>query len=256
MRSRDIFRRAIRLYREHWRVFFGIGLAAIPIGIVMNLFQRLVIKYDPMKYLVTWLDDTAGARLSTVLAVGGVQQLAMILIISPAVVQAVADINAGRKPGIIRSYRLAASRIAAIVVALLIMAVLIAIPLLTIIGVPIAIWLLVRWQFFTQVLIFDRDASGPEALQESARLVRNRWWKTLFAVFLFDLLATVPGVLVGFGLLTLGRTAVGFANSISSLLYALLIPLSVIAVTVMYLDRRRDSAPPSPAAEPGVTAGL
>ncbi len=242
-RAHPLLMRAIALYRAHWRVFFGIGLAAIPIGIIANLFQRLVIKYDPMQYIVSWLDDTAGARLTTVLAIGGVQQLAMILIISPAVVQAVADIQAGRKPGIIRSYRLAATRILAIVAALLIMGVLIVIPLLSIIGVPIAIWLLVRWQFFTQVLIFDRDATGPEALRESAQLVRNRWWKTLFAVFLFDLLATAPGVLVGFGLLTLGRTAVGFANSISSLLYALLIPLSVIAITVMYLDRKRSQTP-------------
>jgi hypothetical protein len=240
LRSREIFGRAIALYRHHWRVFFGIGLAAIPIGVVMNLIQRLVIKYDPMKYLVTWFDDTAGARLSTVLAVGGVQQLAMLLIISPAVVQAVADINAGLEPGVIRSYRLAASRILAIAVALLIMLVLITIPILTVIGIPIAVWLLVRWQFYTQVIIFDRDATGPEALQESTRLVRNRWWKTLFAVFLFDLLATIPGVIVGFGLLTLGRTAVSFANSVSSILYALLIPLSAIAVTVMFLDRRRE----------------
>lgn len=239
-RSRHFLRRAVALYRANWRVFIGIGLVAIPIGVVMNLFQRLVIEYDPMKYIVTWLDDSAGARLSTVLAVGGIQQLAMILIISPAVVQAVADINAGRQPGVVRSYKLAATRIVAIVAALVIIGILITIPLLTVIGIPIAIWLLVRWQFYTQVLIFDRDASGPQALQESARLVRNRWWKTLFAVFLFDLLATAPGVLVGFGLLTLGRTAVSFANSVSSLLYALLIPLSVIAITVMYLERRQD----------------
>ena len=46
--------------------------------------------------------------------------------------------------------------------------------------------------------------------------------------------------LVGFGLLTLGRTAVGFANGVSSVFYALLMPLSIIALTVMYLDWRND----------------
>jgi hypothetical protein len=82
-------------------------------------------------------------------------------------------------------------------------------------------------------------------------LVKGRWWKTLFAVVIFDLLATVPGIVVGFGLLTLGRTAVGFANGISSLLYSLTIPLAVIAVTLMFLERRDDPAPepiPEPAA--------
>jgi hypothetical protein len=56
--------------------------------------------------------------------------------------------------------------------------------------------------------------------------------------------------LVGFGLLTVGRVAVGFANAASSVLYALLIPLSVIALTVMFLDRRGD-----PIVVPGVEGG-
>lgn len=108
------------------------------------------------------------------------------------------------------------------------------------IGIPIALWLIVRWQFFVRALIFDKTCSGLQALEYSARLVRRLWWKTLFAVFIFDLLATVPGILVGFGLMTLGRTAVSFANTASSVLYALTIPLSVIAVTIMFLDRRGD----------------
>jgi hypothetical protein len=86
--------------------------------------------------------------------------------------------------------------------------------------------------------------------------VKGRWWKTLFAVIIFDLLAVIPGFLVGFGLLTLGRTAVGFANATSSLLYALTIPIAVIAVTLMYLDRRGEplpaaAAPAAPAQEMG-----
>lgn len=239
-RSRDVFRRAIRLYGSEWRLFVGIGLVAVPIGIVMNLVQRLVIRFDPLAYVIDWLDDTAGARLTTVLAIGGVQQLAMLLIVSPAVIQAVADIEAGQKPGVVRSYRLALERVGAIVAAVAIMIVLIALPLLIVIGLPVAIWLLVRWQFYNQVIIFDRNAGGVDALRESGRLVKNRWWKTLFALAIFDIIAVLPGILVGFGLLTLGRTAVGFANGISSLLYALLIPLSVVAVTLLYLDRRAE----------------
>ena len=38
-RSRDIFRRAIALYRRNWRVFAGIGLVAVPIGVAFNLVQ-------------------------------------------------------------------------------------------------------------------------------------------------------------------------------------------------------------------------
>ena len=63
------------------------------------------------------------------------------------------------------------------------------------------------------------------------------------AVFMFDLMAILPGILVGFGLLTLGRAAVGLANGVSSFFYALIIPLAVIAVTLLYIDRTKGLEP-------------
>jgi hypothetical protein len=236
-RSFPYFRRAFRLYRDNLRLFVGIGLIALPIGIVFNTVQAFLIERQPLEFVVQWLNDTAGARLTAVTAVGGVQQLAMLLLIAPAVVQAVTDLHRGRAPDIVNSYARSWSRVPAIAGGFLIMLVLAGLPLLFVIGLPITIWLVVRWHFFLQVLVFDRDTRSPEALRRSARLVEGRWWRTLFAVLIFDLLATIPGIVVGFGLLTLGGTAVGFANSVSSILYALAIPISVIAITLLYLDR-------------------
>jgi hypothetical protein len=249
-RSRRLFLDATRLYRRHWKLFVGIGLVAIPIGIVFNLIQAVLIGRWPLEYLVEWLDNTAGARLTAVAAIGGVQQLAMLLIIAPAVIQAVLDLQRGRPAGIVRSYRMASERALPIGIAFLIVFVLAGIPALILIGLPIAIWLIVRWQFFAHALVYDPDRTSTDALRESASLVSGRWWRTLGAVFIFDLLATVPGIVVGFGLLTLGGNDVGFANAVSSVLYALTIPLSVIAVTLMYLSRKQES----PAAEAPVDA--
>ncbi len=243
-RSRTLFRRAVRLYREHWKVFAGIGLVAIPIGVAFNLLQAFLITRNPLEYVVEWFDNTAGARLTAVAAIGGVQQLAMLLVISPAVIQAVLDIHRGQSPGVVRSYRLAAQRSLAIAAAFAIVLILAGVPALVVFGLPIAIWLIVRWQFFVQSLVYDTDRSSTGALRESASLVQGRWWRTFGTVFLFDLLATIPGILVGFVLLTLGGAAVGLANGVSSLLYALAIPLAVIAITIMYLDRKQESPPP------------
>jgi hypothetical protein len=229
------------LYRDNWQVFVGIGLIAIPIGIIFNVIQAFLIDRQPLRFVVEWFDDTAGARLTAVTLVGGVQQLAMLLFIAPAVIQAVADLHRDQSPDILRSYRLALGRTPAIAGAFVLFLILAGAPLLIAIGFPITLWLVVRWHFFAQVLVFDRTTSGADALRSSAALVKNQWWKTLFAVLVFDLLATIPGIVVGFGLLTLGGTAVGFANGISSVLYALTIPLSVIAVTLLYLARLTDS---------------
>lgn len=250
-RSRHLLHQAIRLYGANWKTFVGIGLVAIPIGIGFNVAQLVLIRLYPLRYLVEWLDDTAGARLSAVMAIGGFQQIAMLLIIGPAVIQAVADITDGRPVSVASSYRLAAERALPIAGASLIVLVLAGLPLLLVVGIPVAVWLVVRWQFFPQVLVFDRNRTSSDAIRESAALVNGRWWNTLFSVLIFDLIATVPGIIVGFGLLTLGGTAVGFANGVSSVLYALTIPLAIIAVTLMYLDRRVDSAPSEAAKDEG-----
>ncbi|MCC6704502.1 MAG: hypothetical protein IT334_06470 [Thermomicrobiales bacterium] len=238
-KARPYFRRARKVYAEHWRVFVGIGVLAIPIGVTMNIIQRLVIRYDPLAYVVRWLDDTAGARLTAVTAIGGAQQLAMVLIIAPAVVQAVKDIEEGTTPGVRRSYQLGLRRFGTIAGALVVMIAAVMVPLLVVIGFPIALWLFIRWQYYNQVIVFEDERRPMAALRRSATLVDGRWWKTVAAILMFDILAILPGILIGFGLLTLGRTAVGFANGVSSLLYALIIPLSVIALTLMYLDRRK-----------------
>src|SRR5690606_4919156 len=36
-RALPLFRRSLHLYRDHWKLFAGIGLIAIPIGIVFNI---------------------------------------------------------------------------------------------------------------------------------------------------------------------------------------------------------------------------
>ena len=249
-RARHIFRRAIAYYRRFWRLFMGIGLMAIPIGVIFNVIQTLVLNVGPLRFLDNWMGDTAGARLSGVLAVGSVQQLAMLAVIGPAIVQAIADLHHGETVTIRDAYRKALRRWKPLAIAGLIVLALAGIPALLVVGLPLTLWLAIRWQFFGQVLIFDRDCNGPDALTRSARLVKGRWWRALFGSLIFDLLATTPGVIVGFGLLTVGRTAVGFANGVSSILYVVLMPLSVIALTILFLDWRGDPLQVEPEPHP------
>lgn len=233
-----IFRRARSMYASHWKLFFGIGLLSLPIGIIFNGLQQYFVVRNPLKFVVQYLDNSGGAYLTSVMAIGGIQQLAMLLIITPALVYAVREVRDGNTISVKEAYTGNIGRVGAIVGGFIIFLVTIGLLLITAIGVPVAIWLAVKWHFFVQVLIFDREASPIEALRKSFHVVRGSWWRTLFSLIVFDLLAVIPGIIVGFGLLTIGRTAVGFANGISSLLYAVLMPLSVIAVTLLFVDRR------------------
>jgi len=61
---------------------------------VFNGFAILAREYPPAEWVVKWFNDTAGARLAAAAIVGGFQQVAMVLLISPPVIEAVRSINA------------------------------------------------------------------------------------------------------------------------------------------------------------------
>ncbi len=236
--SMPLMMRAVSIYRNNMRLFLGIGLVSIPIGIMFNGLQAFFIGRQPLKFIVDWLNDTGGARLTAVMTIGGIQQLAMLMIVTPALVYAVQQVLHGNRMIAPEAYVGILDRARDISIAFVIFVAVIGLLLATAIGFPIAIWLAVKWHFFVQILVFDRTTRPTAALRQSFRIVRGSWIRTALALIVFDLIAVLPGILVGFGLLTIGRTAVGFANGMSSLLYAVLMPLSTIAVTLLFLDRQ------------------
>lgn len=240
--SIPILRQAASIYRRNFRLFIGIGVVSLPIGIIFNGIQAFLIGRQPLKFIVDWLNDTGGARLTAVMAIGGIQQFAMLLIVTPALVYAVQQVLEGNELIPPDAYSGVLDRAKVISTTFVLFVAVVGLLLVTAIGFPVAIWLAVSWHFFVQVLVFDRSKTPLEALRRSRRIVQGSWLKVVASLLLFDLLAIIPGILVGFGLLTIGRTAVGFANGISSLLYAVLMPLSAIAVTLLYLDRRDNVA--------------
>ncbi|MCA9832362.1 MAG: hypothetical protein KC435_00280 [Thermomicrobiales bacterium] len=235
-----IFQRAVAMYKREWKLFIGIGLMSIPIGIIFNGIQQFLIRHDPLKFIVNYLDNTGGAALTAVFMVGGIQQLAMVLVISPAILVAAKSVMEGNPVTVMEAYRRAFRFTGPVAIAVLIaLLVLVPLVLLTIL-VPFAIWYAVRGHFFMQSMVFGHSSTPRGSFRQSFRTVKGHWWKIGFSLLVFDLLAVLPGILIGFGLLTIGRTAVGFANGISSLLYALLIPLSVLSVTILYLTYLKD----------------
>jgi hypothetical protein len=163
-RRKDL-REAFRMYRHYLKTFIGIGAFTIPIGIIFNGLAILVRENPPMEWVIKWFNDTAGARLTAAALVGGVQQIAMLLVIAPPVIQALKDLRAGQTPSVGRSFRLGYRHLGSLVVGLAIDIAVIAVLVLTLIGIPVAIWLGVSWQFFGQAIILDEVTSGTVALR-------------------------------------------------------------------------------------------
>lgn len=239
--QRQQLREALRFYRQHLGTFAGIGAMALPIGIIFNGFAILVRNNPPMEWVVKWFNDTEGARLSSAATVGGVQQITMILLVAPPIIVAVRDILDGKQPGIRRSFRQSYSQLGVLAGSLLLVFGSLALSTLAVISIPVAIWLSVRWQFFSQATLLGDSDSAVDPIHQSSDVVAGHWWHVLGETILFQLFSLIPGPLIGVLLLLLGRAAVDFANGLSSVLYAITIPISIIGLTLAY-ERYRDSA--------------
>ncbi len=251
--SRKDFGRAVGIYRKYVRTFLGIGALTIPIGIAYNGLAILVRENPPMDWVVKWFNDTAGARLFAASTVGLLQQASMLIIIAPPVIQAIKEIQAGREPKIVDCFRNSYRQIWPVVVALLIVIAVAGFLTLIVFGIPVAIYLTVRWQFFGQAAILDNAASGWEAIRRSGQSVSGDWWRTLKQTIVFQIFAFLPGPLLGAVLMLLGKTTVDFANTFSSVVYAFTVPISIIGLTLAYqrfkTEHRTSVAPPAAAGD-------
>jgi Vacuolar protein sorting-associated protein 62 len=154
---------------------------------------------------------------------------------SVAIALVLRNLDSGRRLGCVAAYRLVFRRFwsllgAAAIVVLVQLAI-----LLTIVGIPVAVYRLVRRLFaFNEVVLRRRSArSAPNA---SVALVRGHWWRTaLFALLLYFIAISI-GPAVGIALLFQTRLSPTLINVIGSLTYFAVFPYVAIAAALLYFD--------------------
>jgi hypothetical protein len=239
------------LYRSHWRVFAALGVVLIPVGLAANAVQSVFVDHPPGKQILDALDRGPGAQFATVLTIGGLQQALNLLLIGPAVIVAVGEIRAGRVPSFGSSYRVVFRRFKPVVLAVAGSLLIVFALALSVVGIPWAISRAIRWLFVSQAVLLDN--AGPRAaLTLSSRAVAGRWWRTAATSLLLSFVEGAAAPLLGILFLVVVTPAIRSVNWLSSFLYAVLVPLSVIGLTLLYLDLRGDPIPVSrqPAAGP------
>lgn len=244
---------AIGLYRREIKVFLGIGVFSIPIGIVFNIVDAFVRTRPPGLWFMEWFEYSEGSHFLAAALVGGLQEISMLLLIAPPVIQAMRDIEAGITPSIRRSFRLGYAQLPRIIIAMVIFGVTLAVLVLLPFGFIAAIWIGVRWQFFAQAIVLDQTPSGYAALGRSYLTSGGRWWQALAYSLVFQIFSLLPGPLVGTLLMLSGALSVDFGNALSSVVYAATVPIAVIGISQAYRrlqQRPRASAAASVAVRP------
>jgi hypothetical protein len=230
------------LYLRHLHVFAPLGLMLIPIGLVAGSIQFLFVDYPPGKQVLDLFDRGPGARFALVLTIGGMQQLINYLIIGPSVIEAVGEVRAGRRPSFVSTYREVFRRLKRLVLAVGGTYLIVALLALTVVGIPLAIWLAVRWLFVSQAVILD-DVGPRQAVTVSEHTVKGHWWRTAAASALMAAVGAWAAPLIGILFLILFNPGIRYVNWLSSLVYAVMVPISVIGLTLLYWRARGVPAP-------------
>lgn len=235
---------AVRVYLRYLPVFAVIGLLVIPIGIVSGWLYDLAIRFSSIRDLVDLTERTAVSYYLAAMPIASLQQVLSLLIVAPAVLEVYRAIERGESITVGRMASGVHRHVVPMLRAIVRPYGKVLLAQLTVVGLPWAIHRVVRWGFVAQAVVLD-DVPPADAARRSAETVRGRWWRTAATLLVFAVLGVAAGPVLGIVLMTQTSTAVQDVNALSSLIYAVLLPLSVLGSTMLYRQRQGRRLPPS-----------
>jgi hypothetical protein len=223
------------MYRTHARLFLGIGLLFLPLGLLITLVQALIFRVGGLSSLVNSAGVSNAFVAVPALALGVLLTLLGLTVVQAVTGLAMVELDQGRTVTAAAAYRLVRSRIRPLVSTLLRAAIVVAILVVTVFGIPIGIWLLVRWSLLAQVIVLE-DHPARGAMRRSGRLVGRHWAKAGSLMLLVAGVGLLLGPVVGTLLLLLTSASFDFVNLVSGLIYVVTLPFVAVVTTYLYFD--------------------
>jgi hypothetical protein len=228
----QMVRAARQLYGRHWLTLVPLGLIAVVIiaaldGVLLAVSHLVSKAIGDLIGAGTVRFEFKGSLLSTG-TIGAT-------IVSGAVIVFVRELDrSGADPGPFGAFRGLAPRFWRMLGAQLLVALLALALAVSVVGLPIAVWKYVEWQFVQQQVLFE-DKGVRDALRGSTRLVRGHWFYTLRVAGFLWLISVVAGPALGLALV-FTDVPLWTVNLLGSVVFALLIPYVAIARTLLYFD--------------------
>ena len=226
-----------RMYGERPTLFLSIGLLFIPLSLLISLLQALLLGGFGLLGVKS-TGESAGALVGLVVALGAILTLLALTLVQAATAHALLEIDRGIPTGAVRAYRFALRRTRPLLGAL---AVAVAVSIVldaTVVLVPVAVWLVVRWMLLAQVIqVEGRSALG--GLRRSYALVHGHWLRVASLVGASALITLAAGPLLGATLILLSDALpLALLNVVAGVVYALAMPFVALTTTYVYFDLR------------------
>lgn len=232
-----------KLYFRNIHLFLSASLGVFIVAAIANRIEVQLIRWGAGSQLVEWTKDVSLVQFITGIGLGGFQQLALGLTVAPAVIQVTYDLVQRDSGSWREGWRRAFWRLPVSIGAIFLTVVIFLVLSSTIILLPLAIYLGVRWLFVAQAVIID-GAGIVNSRQRSSQIVSGYWIVALGFAMLGIFLTGITGPLIAMILLVLTPMSMGTAELISGAIYCIAYPVAIMAATLFYL-KRRNQAPES-----------
>lgn len=250
----DILDGMFMLYRQHFRLFFGIVAVYIVIGLGFDLISVSA---------VTGAAPTTGIVI-TVFA--GIGSFVVSFLVAAGLVYASALVYLDRDITAQNALRQAWRRFFSLLGSAILWGLVVGGLSVTIIGIPFAIYFSVRWGLYSLPVLFE-GTTARNALRRSTELVRGTWWRILGIMLAVSVIAFMIAFILqvsfGFILTLIGvaelegatswdmirRLFMPLPNEVGWFPYAirrfvsvtiggLALPIGIIGSTLLYFDLR------------------
>ena len=224
------------MYVGRPRLFLGIGLLLIPLGVVISIVQALVLGGFGLAGVDT-TGESAGALVLLVTAIGttlavlgfgarpGRDGLRARRARCRASDRPDAGLPAGTREDTAAARRPRHRRAAWVLLDA------------TVVLVPVAIWLAVSSMLLAQAVVLE-DRSAVGGLRRSFELVRGRWFRVASLVGVGAVVTIAAGPLLGALLIFATDAPLALLNIVAGIVYALAMPFVALTTTYVYFDAR------------------
>jgi hypothetical protein len=233
----QILRAAGRLYRGSARTFIGIGTVFIPVALLAGAVQWVLFHLTGLTGFIALDGRRGGVTVLLALLIGDIGGAFAAAAVTGAVAAALNELDAGRRVTAFDAYKLAGRNARALAGATALQFLLILLLVVTVVGIPFAVYYFIRTSLFAQACVLEDD-SVLGSLRTSARLTLRHWWRTFGITALVNVIAILSGPLLGVLILLLTAQSLTFIDVTGSIVYTLVVPYAAIALTLYYYNLR------------------
>ena len=232
---------AAHMYGRRPSLFLTISLLFIPFSIATAVVQYLLFRVVGLVPLVETAGESNVSVAGLAFSLGLLFTIVALAFVQAATAHAMAAIDRGEQVSARGAFRGSLRHLPALLGGVLRAAIVITLLDLTAIGIPVALWLLVRWSLLAQAVVLE-PGGDRRPLRGSAALVRGHWWRVAIFTVVVAGLGLVSGPLIGGLLLLATNASFNIVNVVAGLVYVVTMPFVAIATTYLYYDVHTRSA--------------